>query len=45
LLCYWAVRELGWLDLEIVARYGKIGLWVEPDPIPPWEFRQGKAKN
>ena len=28
-----------WLDFEVVARYGKIGLWVEPDPIPPWEFR------
>jgi len=34
-----------WLDLEIVARYGKIGLWGEPDPIPPWDFRHGKAKN
>jgi endonuclease YncB( thermonuclease family) len=28
-----------WLNLEIVARYGKIGLWSEPNPIPPWEFR------
>jgi endonuclease YncB( thermonuclease family) len=34
-----------WLNLEIVARYGKIGLWSEPNPIPPWEFRHGKAKN
>ena len=33
-----------WLNLEIVTRYGKIGLWSEPDPIPPWEFRRGKAK-
>jgi endonuclease YncB( thermonuclease family) len=31
-----------WLNLEIVARYGKTGLWSEPNPIPPWEFRHGK---
>jgi micrococcal nuclease len=34
-----------WLNLEIVARYGKIGLWSEPNPISPWEFRHGRAKN
>ena len=34
-----------WLNLEIVARYGRIGLWSEPDPIPPWEFRHSKIKN
>ena len=34
-----------WLNLEIVARYGKIGLWSEPNSIPPWEFRQGKTKS
>jgi micrococcal nuclease len=27
-----------WLNLEIVARYDKIGIWSEPNPIPPWEF-------
>jgi micrococcal nuclease len=31
-----------WLSLEIVARYNKIGLWSEPNPTPPWEFRQEK---
>lgn len=34
-----------WLNLEIVARYGKIGLWSEPNPIPPWEFRHGKSQS
>ena len=34
-----------WLNLEIVARYRKIGLWSEPNPIPPWEFRHGKTNN
>lgn len=32
-----------WLNLESVARYGKIGLWSDPIPIPPWDFRHGKA--
>jgi endonuclease YncB( thermonuclease family) len=31
-----------WLSLEVVARYDKIGLWSEPNPSPPWEFRHGK---
>ena len=34
-----------WLNLEIVARYGKIGIWSEPNPIPPWDFRHGKTTN
>jgi len=34
-----------WLNLEIVARYGKVGLSSEPNPIPPWEFRHGKTKS
>jgi micrococcal nuclease len=34
-----------WLNFEIVARYGKIGLWSEPSPIPPWEFRHGNVKS
>jgi endonuclease YncB( thermonuclease family) len=29
-----------WLDLEVVAKYKKIGLWSEPNPIPPWQFRR-----
>jgi len=31
-----------WLSLEGAARYGKIGLWSEPDPIAPWDFRYKK---
>jgi endonuclease YncB( thermonuclease family) len=31
-----------WLNLEIVARYHKVGIWSEPNPIPPWEFRHGE---
>jgi micrococcal nuclease len=31
-----------WLSFEGVARYGKIGLWSDPDPEPPWDFRRKK---
>ena len=27
---------------EEEARAKKIGLWKDPNPIPPWEFRKGK---
>jgi micrococcal nuclease len=29
-------------DLEKAARAGKLGLWADPHPIPPWEFRRLK---
>jgi micrococcal nuclease len=25
--------------MESEARQAKRGLWVEPDPVPPWEYR------
>ena len=24
---------------EVQARWGNTGLWSDPDPLPPWEFR------
>ena len=27
---------------EAAARDAKIGLWVEPSPVPPWEWRKQK---
>jgi micrococcal nuclease len=29
-------------ELEDGARVGKRGLWVEPQPVPPWEFRKNE---
>ena len=29
-----------WKRLEFEAREAKMGLWAEPNPIPPWEFRR-----
>lgn len=31
--------------LEIEARNAKRGLWSDPAPIPPWEFRHGKKQS
>lgn len=34
-----------WLDLETQARSAKIGLWADPDPVSPWEWRHGKKEQ
>lgn len=28
---------------EDSAKTGKRGLWIDADPVPPWEFRHSKA--
>lgn len=28
---------------ENVAKAGKLGLWTDPSPTPPWDFRRGKT--
>jgi endonuclease YncB( thermonuclease family) len=30
---------------EAEAKAGKKGLWVDPSPVPPWEFRRLKKKK
>jgi endonuclease YncB( thermonuclease family) len=32
-------------DAEREARRLKLGLWHEPNPMPPWEYRQAKRKR
>ena len=32
--------ELGYKGLEEEARKAKVGLWADPDPIPPWKFHR-----
>ena len=32
-------REL-YSQAEIEAREAKRGLWYDPEPVPPWEYRQ-----
>lgn len=29
------------LQVEDDARKAKVGLWAEPNPMPPWEYRHG----
>ena len=31
---------LGWLKQEHTARSQRIGLWADPKPIPPWQYRK-----
>ena len=30
---------------EAEAKAGKRGLWADPNPVPPWEFRKLKKKK
>jgi len=31
-----------WLNFESTAREGRVGLWSDLNPIPPWDFRRKK---
>jgi endonuclease YncB( thermonuclease family) len=33
-----------WRNLETEANRAKVGLWSDPNPIPPWEFRRKGRK-
>jgi endonuclease YncB( thermonuclease family) len=32
------------LSLEPIVRASRIGLWSDPQPVPPWEFRRSKRQ-
>ena len=34
-----------WKVLENEAREARRGLWADPNPIPPWEFRRQERKS
>ncbi len=34
-----------WADYQFAAKLDKRGLWRDPDPIPPWEFRRKRRKR
>jgi hypothetical protein len=31
--------------LENAAREAKIGLWADPKPVPPWEWRKRESRE
>ena len=39
-----ADRDL-YSETEIEAREAKRGLWYDPNPMPPWEYRKSKRKK
>lgn len=36
------LTDQGIKRLELEARAAHVGLWADPDPIPPWEWRHPK---
>jgi len=38
-------QDAVWARLETKARKSKIGLWSDPNPVPPWEFRKSRRKG
>jgi hypothetical protein len=44
----WVYRQYGHdnalLQFEANAKQARIGLWADPNPVPPWEYRHGWAK-
>ncbi len=32
------------LELESGAKQKGLGLWADPNPIPPWEWRRGRRE-
>ena len=47
--CWWyekyATRDIMLAALETAARVARKGLWMDPHPVPPWEWRKrGKER-
>jgi endonuclease YncB( thermonuclease family) len=46
-LAWWfrryAPRDADLAQIESEARAARIGLWSQPNPVPPWEWRKGQG--
>jgi endonuclease YncB( thermonuclease family) len=40
-----AAQRSSYEGAETAAKAGRIGLWQETDPVPPWEWRHPKREN
>lgn len=38
-------KDRGLYELERQAQANRSGLWVDPEPVPPWEYRRSKRKH
>ena len=38
-------KDSAYRNAEASARSNRIGLWSEPNPVPPWEFRHGSKSS
>jgi micrococcal nuclease len=39
----YASHDAGLVRLEAEAKAARIGLWSQPNPVPPWEWRRGEG--
>lgn len=37
--------RLDYLHAQEAAELSKVGLWVEPNPVAPWDFRKSRREN
>lgn len=42
---YFAKDNKELAEAEAAARKEKLGLWADPNPMPPWDFRYQKKRN
>src|SRR5262245_8654538 len=38
-------ERLAYRDAEETAKARRVGLWHDPKPVPPWDFRRTQAAN
>jgi endonuclease YncB( thermonuclease family) len=38
-------REVAYRNAEAKAKTERVGLWSEPNPVPPWDFRHGSKSS
>lgn len=38
-------KDMAVQRLEAAARKGRLGLWAEPQPVPPWEWRRERRSG